>query len=116
LVRVSIGLVYRRPATLGGRGLGDLAEECGEVTGGAPVAIEHEGALIAADVRSDRRSLVVTTARPRAGLGGWVPAVATVHAGTGPLARVLNVAAEFGHADTGDVPGQPPVAQHPGDA
>jgi hypothetical protein len=32
------------------------------------------------------------------------------------LHSVLNVAAEFGHADTGDVPGEPPVAQHPGDA
>jgi hypothetical protein len=29
---------------------------------------------------------------------------------------VLNVAAEFGHADTGDVPGEPLAAQHPGDA
>jgi hypothetical protein len=48
LVRVSIGLVYRRPATLDGRA-GDLADECCEVTGSAPVAIEHDGALIAAE-------------------------------------------------------------------
>jgi hypothetical protein len=32
-----------------------------------------------------------------------------------PTRSWLNLAAEFGHADTGDVPGQPPVA-HPGDA
>jgi hypothetical protein len=116
LVRVSIGLVYRRPATLGRRAAGDLAEECGEVPGSAPVAIEHDGALIAAECPFGQAQLGCHHATTRTGLGGRVPAVGTVHPGTGPLARVLNLAAEFGHRDTGDVPGQPPVAQHPGDA
>jgi hypothetical protein len=49
LVQISNGLVYRRPATRGGRATDHLTDECGEVTGSAPVAIEHEGALIAAE-------------------------------------------------------------------
>jgi hypothetical protein len=40
---------YGPPATLGGRAAGDLADECGEVTGGVQVAIEHVAALIAAE-------------------------------------------------------------------
>jgi hypothetical protein len=36
-------------ATLGGRAADDLADECGEVTGSVQIAIEHEGALIAAE-------------------------------------------------------------------
>jgi hypothetical protein len=39
-----------------------------------------------------------------------------VHGAAGPAGCVLDLAAEFGHADAGDVPGEAPVAQHPGDA
>jgi len=116
LVRVSIGLVYRRPANPGGRATDDLADKCGEVPGSIDVAIEHEGALFAAECPFGQVQLGCHHTTTRTRLGGRVPAVGTVHAGTDPLARVFNLAAEFGHADSGDVPGQPPVAQHPGDA
>ena len=36
-------------ATLGGRATNDLADECGEVTGGIEITIERESALIAAE-------------------------------------------------------------------
>src|ERR1700704_5355406 len=36
-------------ATLGGSAAGDLVHECGEVAGGAPIAIQHQRALLAAE-------------------------------------------------------------------
>jgi hypothetical protein len=38
-----------------------------------------------------------------------------VHGAAGPTGFVLDLASEFAPADTGDVAGEAPVAEHPGD-
>jgi hypothetical protein len=85
LVRVSIGLVYRRPATLGGRAADDLADECGEVTGSVEIAIEHEGALIAAECPFGQAQFGFHHAIPRTGLGTGIPLVRDVQVHTREL-------------------------------
>src|ERR1700716_1798292 len=101
-------------ATLGGRATNDLADECGEVTGGIEITIERESALIAAAGPFGQAQLGFHHTTARTGLGGRVPPVREVHGAAGPEGFVLDLAAQFGHPDPGDAPGQPPVAQHPG--
>jgi hypothetical protein len=55
LTWVSIGLVYRRPATLGGRATDDLTGECGEVPGSFQIAIEHRPDLGATQKKTRQR-------------------------------------------------------------
>ena len=38
-----------------------------------------------------------------------------MHGAPGPAGLVLDLTAQFAHADPGDMPGQTPIAQHPGD-
>src|ERR1700676_3395298 len=93
----------------------DLVHELGEVAGGVEVAIEHEVALIAAECPFGQARCGFHHATGRTGLGGRVPAVRDHDAATGPAGFVLDLASEFAPADTGDVAGEAPVFQHPGD-
>jgi hypothetical protein len=80
------------------------------------VAIEHETALVAVVGAFGQARFGFHHATGRTGLGGRVPAVRDVHGGGGPTGFVLELPAEFAHADPGDVAGEAPVAEHPGDA
>jgi hypothetical protein len=104
-------------ATLGGRATGDLLDECGEVAGAAPIAVQHQGALVAAVGPFGPAQFGFHTPQPEQVLeeGYQQSARCTVLAAQ-PVLYSIDLATEFGHADAGDAPGEAPVAQHPGDA
>jgi len=114
-VWVSIGLVYRRPRNSGRTCRHNPVHELGEVAGGVEITIEHETALIASECPFGQAQCGFHHATGRTGLGGRVPAVRDHDAATGPAGFVLDLASEFAPADTGDVAGEAPVAEHPGD-
>jgi hypothetical protein len=91
LVRVSIGLVDRRPATLGGRATDRLTDERGEVTGSIEIAIEHEAALIAAECPFGQAQFGFHHATTRTSLGIGVPPVRNVQPHTRPAGFVLHL-------------------------
>jgi len=68
-----------------------------------------------ANSRSARVSFGFHRTARRAGLAGGVPPVSDedAHCGVGGL--VLDLVPELAHAQPADVPGQAPVADHPGD-
>jgi hypothetical protein len=69
-----------------------MADERGEVTGSVPVAIEHEGALIAAECPFGQAQLGFhhTTTRTRRGTG--VPPARDLQPHTRPAGFVLDLA------------------------
>src|SRR4030088_410555 len=89
LVWGSIGLVYRRPRTLGEDVPPvDLVHERVEVAGGVEVAIEHEVALIASECPFGQAQFGFHHATGRTGLGGRVPAARDVQGSAGPTVFV----------------------------
>src|SRR6267378_7912041 len=102
--------------TRGGRAARSLVHELSEVTGGVEVAVQHQRALVAAECPFGQAQCGFHHATGRTGRGGRVPAVREVHGAAGPPGFVLDLASEFAPADTGDVAGEAPVAEHPGDA
>ena len=74
LTWVSSGLVYRRPATLGGRAARSL-DQVGEVAGGVEVTIGGVAAVIAGEGPFGQAQFGSHHAAVRTGFAGWEPPV-----------------------------------------
>src|SRR5258705_10191532 len=99
--------VWRLPATPGDVVL--------KVDRGVEVAVDDQAAGVAGEGSGGQREFGFHRLAGRACFGGGKPAVGDGECAGVPAGFVGELAAQFGEPGVGDVPGQAPVAQDPGD-